>query len=135
MKDKYYTPKINEFHEGFVYESRFDKDSEWKKYQIETFYNMQSICDKVRSGDVRVKYLDREDIESLGFTLSEREEYKYNTMIIFTKDNYVLGLFPNNAVLIYSTDLLKRVSSTLCYNLIVKNKSELVKLLSQLNIK
>ena len=67
MENKYYIPSIDEFHVGFEYE--------WKCDGTKTDWN-KSICDNVmipldvdcqRVNDYRVKYLDKEDIESLGF--------------------------------------------------------------------
>ncbi len=73
MVNKYYTPEIEEFHVGFEYEW-FD-GSDWNKVTQKYFdgglfnngdgehpfeYQLSDV-------GIRVKYLDQEDIESLGF--------------------------------------------------------------------
>jgi len=73
MKDKkYYTPEIEEFHPGFeyeIYENEYD-DRGWREW---TFYGNPYHPDKntfiegIKNGEIRVKHLDREDIESLGW--------------------------------------------------------------------
>lgn len=77
MTDKYYTPKIEEFHVGFEFESNYisySKDGEWTKAVLKEDLNNEDIAWFYTSyvGDAvptefRVKHLDREDIESLGF--------------------------------------------------------------------
>jgi hypothetical protein len=73
MENKYYTPSIEEFCVGFEYE-RMNGDK-WCKDVISPNdlcsgrdgleNEFEEIYRKLR--DVRVKYLDKEDIESLGF--------------------------------------------------------------------
>jgi hypothetical protein len=78
-RSKHYIPDISEFYVGFEYERKngeyWEKDiitptdlygTTAKGYENE----FEEIATKLR--DVRVKYLDREDIESLGF---ERDSY------------------------------------------------------------
>lgn len=76
MKNKYYQPKIEEFCVGFEYEYQ-EKDG-WKKTEIfESSFTSGStglneyidndfnfICENIDCGNIRVKHLDREDIES-----------------------------------------------------------------------
>jgi hypothetical protein len=62
MKNKYYTPEIEEFHVGFEYERNQYNNNIWFKYVVER-KDVLDHSDK----DIRVKYLDREDIESAGF--------------------------------------------------------------------
>ncbi len=64
--NKYYTPEIEEFHVGFEYE---EKDIEWEKAVCGTYDagDFDALGDVSREGNIRVKHLDREDIESLGF--------------------------------------------------------------------
>ena len=71
--EKYYTPSIEEFRVGFEYEVYVPEKELWSK---ETFYLDASHINLVKYVNiqtentlkkVRVKYLDREDIESLGW--------------------------------------------------------------------
>ena len=65
MKDKYYTPEIEEFHVGFEYEVNYGKDR-WVKEGLH--YAPQVVTLPYKNlENIRVKHLDREDIESLGF--------------------------------------------------------------------
>ena len=79
--NKYYTPELEEFHVGFEYEY-FTKDWVGKDYthtwvklkfnQKEDYGNdLDNMVYFIETEQVRVKYLDREDIESLGFDLDQ----------------------------------------------------------------
>ena len=107
MEDKYYTPKIEEFHVGFEYEQHEiinERDPHWKmmvkkmgfsKKEInQMFYNVDLIgnLDQKR---IRVKYLDSSDIESFGFKPSA----EYGDYIEFNK----VGKFITTKLL-YNTD-------------------------------
>jgi hypothetical protein len=70
---KYYTPEIEEFHVGFEFEYR-NIGGEWevRSYPVDSYVHItQSLID---IDCIRVKYLDREDIESL---LSGIEDLDY----------------------------------------------------------
>jgi hypothetical protein len=73
----YYTPEIEEFHVGFEYEVMIPEKSIWSK---EVFFLNDSHIDLVKWVNIqdeftihkiRVKYLDTEDIESLGWVDGE----------------------------------------------------------------
>lgn len=70
--NKYYTPKIEEFHIGFEYE--LDSSPEIFDYR-----DLDIIDDEIREDRIRVKYLDSQDIESFGFEIDKvvlQEFYK-----------------------------------------------------------
>jgi len=101
MENKYYTPEEEEFHVGFKYEALWgveNVDGEWLK---ETFSKDQSIHST--EDTVRVKKLDREDIESEDFECDERfQEFSETSKTnIYTKikkyngDDARLMLFHN----------------------------------------
>ena len=141
----YYTPTIEEFHVGFEYESLFkleDRDY-WKKNNFDYHSpNILELKDIIKKGLVRVKYLDKEDIESLEFRLikdysveqvyqskivnntwyeldiDDKEEYPYLITITKWEDNL----------------LTKMSDSKTLFCGKIKNKSELKQLLKQLNI-
>ena len=75
---KYYTPKIEEFHVGFEYEWYLEFKNNWvkSKYEATDFLDHDGICffDDYKTR-VRVKYLDQEDIDSLGFEETMGQEY------------------------------------------------------------
>lgn len=72
MKDKYYTPELEEFYVGFEYESEEMSKCGSSTEMVKSFIKTpQDIIDAFNFNDwhssIRVKYLDKEDIESLGF--------------------------------------------------------------------
>jgi hypothetical protein len=134
-ENKYYTPSIDEFHVGFKYQE-LDSNDVWVD---KVFY---SLLLDFNINYVRVKYLDKEDIESLGFKYVKNNEnifsgdgksilFKYNVdqyskyeLLMFEKNNQVwinLVHEPTKMVIPY-------------FKGIIKNKSELKKLMKQLNI-
>jgi len=79
-KNKYYTPDISEFHVGFEYEGITNRDGKTYLESIicipSTFKDLRiddgTLCGIECKGEVlgtRVKYLDKSDIESLGFKI------------------------------------------------------------------
>ena len=76
---KYYTPSIEEFHVGFEYELLKRKsvyDAEWKFEIIKRVFDVNVVSNSydwarfnidLKDKEIRVKYLDRDDIESLGW--------------------------------------------------------------------
>lgn len=129
--DKYYTPKIEEFHVGFEYEEQVDRD-EWITITIEEVCEFEFIADDLehnQGASIRVRYLDQEDLESLGFKYISgdyRKEFKKNNMWIVVRsgDNY-----PIPDLCIY-----RHIGDSWCFSGIVKNKSELKVLLKQLEV-
>ncbi len=76
--NKYYIPKIEEFHIGFEYECKLN-DSSW----VKNIYNKLSEINfeefSISQNNIRVKYLDSDDIESFNFKYDEKlEEYVSN---------------------------------------------------------
>ena len=118
--EKYYTPKIEEFHVGFEFEKEWE-DGSWSKEILEVD-ELKDIEEEMLP-ITRVKYLDKEDIESLGFSIFENKtRYKK-----YKKNNYILGHYGVKTVIIWD------VAGEL-FDGEIKNKSELKKLLKQLKI-
>lgn len=68
---KFYVPDITEFHVGFEYQQK-NKLGEWKDLTITNGGSEYPDYDQLDYvtwwlEDIRVKYLDKEDIESLGW--------------------------------------------------------------------
>jgi len=142
MENKYYEPEIKEFHVGFEYEIYEDFDF----YPEKTWHNqvygeggknheVMGCIDESQLHKIRVKHLDRLDIEELGFVFIASQNSK---MYFKTKDdkitvairfNFYIGGFSN--VHVYKINLEK--VSTLFLGKI-KNKSELRRLVQQINI-
>lgn len=129
MEEKYYTPTIEEFHIGFEYEI---KNPNWRQYDKlivnEDFFNKENGFSDYwafKRGEVRIKLLDKEDIESLGFKWGDLDAKSYK------KDNFILQKYSNNEIAIFNTKAVNKMR----FRGIIKNKSELKKLMSQLKIK
>lgn len=148
QNSKYYTPSIEEFHVGFEYEMKstfgdgttktpedYDK-AEW----VKTLYNLRSFpyVDRMMRGKnseilppaLRVKYLDKEDIESLGW------QYRIDSYWIEKGDEiwslYSTGNDPDIYWQISCSSRHGYTKYTMRFK--IKNKSELKKLMQQLGI-
>lgn len=134
MENKYYTPELNEFFQGFEYEVLIKEN--WEKQdllysnkyiKVHGFSYLDSLIQNAR---VRVKYLDKEDIESLGWKLNNNYYCLNNSNGL----SYYLWITPN------LISINKGVRGSLIQDTkqifkgIIKNKSELIKLLKQLEI-
>lgn len=158
MENKYYTPSIEEFHVGFEYYMPLLKEDEdgnlyqddYVKHIWHESDNMWEYFNASFDGNnkktitvpnvLKVKYLDREDIESLGF------EYEGGQMMKGGREDYVRkGLILIYWPLIHKVEL--KYKNTIRdgsgdwdgYIMFfrkgeVKNKSELKRLLKQLGI-
>ena len=147
MKNKYYLPSIKEFHVGFEYEVsnymlagtlRIRPKKEWFKevFNTSSVYKLDFIEHVLKIGNekiVRVKYLDKEDIESLGFVnwINHEKQVGYPIMESFPSFTYVrsgckLKFFNNkhNIIITAMNDIL--------FSGILKNISELRIILKQI---
>lgn len=163
--NKYYTPELEEFHYGFEYEQFEDydvpgKDKEWHKFVYgengsdnpESLTYVSALGIKLKT--LRVKYLDREDIEELGFVFNETTTQAMGgpsgSVMAFDmlevemprgsrnvlENFYMTYAVPTNWVLIwnvskmFNSDDIKH--TRFCGK--VKNKSELKRILNQIGV-
>lgn len=124
MENKYYTPDISEFHIGFEYEWKPKDEDDYgyvkDKYCIQDQFDEMYINNEI---DFRVKYLTKEDIESLGF---EQQSLQYQ----YKKDWYrLISRCEENQYIIEDGRYQDQI-----FVGTIKNKSELKRLLKQLNI-
>lgn len=159
MENKYYTPTLEEFHSGFEYEEETiiytdkgwftHKGLGWEKKVFDSTSYMENyyLSERVRRGlvdkynsTIRVKYLDTEDIESLGF-IYDTYFRDGGTSVFNTVDKgYTLYFYRTNTTL-DNSNRIKILTNTgplyrgCLFDGNIKNKSELVKLLKQLGIK
>lgn len=146
MENKYYTPTIEEFYVGFEYEhlTGFEKVFKPVIFDIEkmvTCFIEPGVDSKgvysettcilgiqkcIQNNQCRVKYLDKEDIQSLGW--EGHDDYYTHSggrykLVIETFDTY-------------QSILIESLSGFKYYNYLdsIKNKSELKKLMQQLGI-
>jgi hypothetical protein len=128
MDIRYYIPVIGDFCEGFEYEVYI---GERTCYSLETFHfndsHMNLVRQKIASNEIRAKYLDKQDIESLGFQVKitdcgeDTEDYED-----IYQDGAIIGsFFPKDEMNIKLFENYFRV----------KNKSQFKRLLEQLDLK
>ena len=137
--DKYYTPELEEFHLGFEYE--YKSFSYWTKHSLEDFWicdNDGCIEDYVPTQTTlslfRVKTLDKEDIESLGWKFIK--QHPGTTNFDFEKEGYSLHFDPEFGNK-WNLGIYDGEDQDIEFNYFsgyIKNKSELKKLLKQLQI-
>jgi len=129
--DKYYTPTIDEFHVGFEYEylRLNDTNTGWntKVCDIDTMKALESIKKYLKHPIIRVKSLDKDDIEDLGWKTNIIEN-----IIEFRIELYTLILY---TTIDRDRMIVINYSSEPIFIGIIRNKSELKQLMTQLNIK
>lgn len=143
MDNKYYTPDMSEFYIGFEYEHLIDgvwkqvivEDSEHLTYLMfdSNDKNWRNSCNDV----IRVKYLDRGDVESLGFICTSEYnngEEKEFQKFINEEDNWLLEMSFDHRVIITFEKGFGETTDFVNFDGYIKNKSELKKLLIQLGI-
>lgn len=126
--NKYYTPSIDEFYVGFECEFLLPQWEEegWKFNYIDATYDLYVLEQLITLERVRVKYLDKEDIESLGFICEVISE----NYLSFFKDDLWLQLTTISGI----TKLAIKDQETFLFIGTIKNINELRKLLKQLGI-
>jgi hypothetical protein len=143
-ENKYYIPTIEEFHVGFEFDINDTiRDGSGRKewsYNVKTSPILISyikwILDK-NPEDIRVKYLDQEDIESLGWKAG-LINIKNNNLDVYGIGRYVittpLDVYNKTKVLDISLSPKLDVGLQRMFRGTIKNKSELNKLMKQLGI-
>lgn len=131
MSNKYYTPTIEEFRVGFEYYRQEDIITG----PFEVTYVGQLITLDEYIDELKVKYLDKQDIESLGFneiTEDTFEKKKTGDPLV----TYYIDFFQiensDNIFLKIGQDVFSY--EDILFQGYCKNKSELITLLKQLNI-
>lgn len=149
--DKYYTPEIEEFHVGFECECRhfhiYDgniADEYWEECIIDDRIDLKEIMEDVDlyyPEDYRVKYLDKADIESLGFIHVDNMQDGYSNIIganlVFKKEfkkNWTAQLILDVTNNIHIRLFKKGSVEMTTFVGKIKNKSELKKLLKQIGV-
>lgn len=162
MTPTYYTPRIEEIHPGFEYEfhgmsvtgisfldftesmnpepKHLSKSNEkvWSReifsLDIMDSRTIESIDALIKTNQIRVKHLDREDIESLGFMVFSGFYEHGDIQIKYWIPNadYYLFIHQDGRVSLFSGSGDKENFSS--FKGIIKNKSELRRLMVQLGI-
>ena len=138
MEKKYYTPEIEELRElRTTYEYRYDHSNaskDWEEIEEDDYYD-RLLSDHI---ELKVKHLDREDIESLGWEFIKEYKEPGSYYLVFKKGHTELTLHPalEETTLFIEHESATGINST-GYPIFrgqIKNKSELKKLLKQLGI-
>ena len=134
---KYYTPSIEEFHIGFEYEY-FEEDI-WKEFTLPFLNNYVALWHSNPDLSLfRVKYLDKNDVESLGFIITKEQNKAFKGIKEFNYE-YDGSNIIGNYTLIQSGDHFCSITKD-CMGISslfrgeIKNFSELKTLLKQIGI-
>lgn len=126
MDNKYYTPELSEFYIGFQYEQKVGNPQNDLIEEIEFNYNKCKFPDpflgynlnKLNLSNIRVKYLDKKDVENCGW-IWNTDRYEHNN----NDWGADLEILDNNEGV---------AINQIVYS--IKNINELQKLMKQLNI-
>jgi len=123
MENKYYTPTIEEFHVGATFE--YLRNGTWYEDITNDLFECHDIWKdhEAERHPVRVKYLDREDIEECGFKFDwgNENQYESNGWALYP-DNYT-----DKRIEIWSPH-----TSEIVFCGTIKNKSELKRVLKMI---
>ncbi len=160
MENKYYTPSLKEFHFGFEFEF-FNSihhlcypDVEQNVWYSTTMpitgiiSNLADLQKLISDKQLRVKHLDRDDCESLGWQITEEPKdsegefkaKKFNPIDLYNHFELHFDLFDNIAKIEchYQPELVGKVTgNTESYTVFegtVNNKSEFRKLMQMIGI-
>ena len=123
MENRYYTPLREEFYESFIYEAFITEKNTWS---IETFYLNDSHIKLLNQNNIRVKYLNKEDIEDLGWgDYIPPREYDHSWKL----NNWELKVWFNGEV-----PTIRIINYPIFFQGKIKNKSEFKRLMEQLEI-
>jgi hypothetical protein len=139
---KYYTPELEEFHVGFEYElmdlALNMVDKEFRSDVITHGGDIDNALEWIKTNEVRVKHLDREDIESLKWEFTGKgvaDWYKIEgDFQIGTWTAYEAVMIHDPSCNWVKIHVLDRGDEVDIFQGTIKNKSELKKLLKQLGI-
>lgn len=140
MDNKYYTPTIEDFHVGFEYEIFEDFDilpeKIWHKQVYGEDGNDPESMDFVLMGYMdkfRVKYLDREDIESMGWYFKSKTD---GGLDYLWSNNHIHSIIfdPITKRCVITIRDEDRKEDYTAFVGTIKNKSELKKIMQQTNI-
>lgn len=136
MESKYYTPDINEFHVGFEYQELWGvigADEEWIPEIFKTTSSVENLVDVVR-----VRCLDEDDLTSLGWKIVISDKNMIKAIIEFEWEEDDVPLKGSWNIIFgkdrYCSIIKDMYGQTSFFRGTVKNKSELKKIMEQLDI-
>ena len=148
-KNKYYTPTIEEFHIGF--ECEYEVSDSWEPiivgiegaghYNDIWCFEFSDYSSAVDTKSIRVKYLDKVDIEELGWEFDNESSIHGDPLYyIYNKEKYELSTWYRKEGILTRILITKKndnnhiLASHCIFYGYIKNKSELKVLLKQLGI-
>jgi hypothetical protein len=135
MENKYYTPEIEEFHPGFVFDLKRNEEQNWGINHIygDTSPRFSKMRLYLHKNGCRVKYLDQSDIESLGFGSWTDSHGYWRCFKTVDDDKYlVLHRFRSGNTGIEAVDKVTGHRGAV-FEGKIKNKSELITILKQID--
>lgn len=139
--EKYYTPEIEEFHPGFVFE--WDNSRSYEEYIMES-HMLEDINKDLKEGTIRVKHLCREDIEGEGFTciFEANQNYRFAKEVQKFRGKYngeikvsVNRIREDFTTITFEGEvILGQYSEIILSNSTIKNLSEFRRILKQIGV-
>ena len=140
MENKYYTPSIRELlsfivNEGYCYGKTLKEEDNPCLVIVDNLVEFYLVNDYtegkyiINPDNYLLKYLDEEDIKNLGFSI-EWIEYNEKSFVL---DNILLQLRSDNHVEIFDNDIKSKFESVM-FRGVIKNKSELKRILEQVSV-
>jgi hypothetical protein len=142
-ENKYYTPSIEEFHVGFEFEVNYGAGTDSEDWEKESLNKSPQVVTLpyMRLENIRVKYLDREDIESLGYKLTEEfpDAYHLKDALVFKGKGLIVFHPIMNRLLFKYPNYIRDASGNYngfqtMFSGTIKNKSELKQVLKQIGV-
>ena len=145
---KYYTPKLEELHVGFECEildqssTKLINDRKWHTVSVSPNNNelgisvaFNRIPQLLKRDEIRVKYLDTEDLESLGW-IQKLNKYVIDKSTEFPNETirFILNFNGSTNIQIFKISLTSYGETVENMQFKINNKSELHKLMQQLNV-
>jgi hypothetical protein len=146
---KYYTPTIEELHVGFEYEIKTTNGT-WVNTKANNLKLIKEIFETFQNKPIRVKHLDREDIESFGFDFITTKQSKTNDFFMKQIDDpryeqsASIGIgvcyVSHQVVIEFEIDTTKEtkgpwyIDSNAVFAGKIKNRTELKRILTQIGV-
>ncbi len=132
-QDKFYTPTIEDFHVGF--ECEIFENEKWNNHTLHKGdLNGLFYYKTLHQNNLRVKYLDQQDLESLGWNFEGKNGFTINKKFwldLYDKDKFSCNIHIEEGSSL-GTFEMEEVDTL--FHGTIKNKSELKKLMQQLGI-
>ena len=135
VDEEFYVPDISEFHIGFEFEEYDGQD--WESSKITLWTDLKDLfdCEDKCPIPMRVKYLDKEDIESLGFELfdtTKKDEIYFRASDNLMTEQEIRLWVSKEFGYIEINDIKEKTGCEGLFRGKIKNKSELKKVLKSI---